>query len=177
MTNIRHLDQTNSESIARCASLMLAANPWDKLYFTREQCEKDLRNPMLRLDAAVDGDTIVGFLASMEHGIGFEPMIEYLCVDADWRNKGVGTQLISHFENTLFPNADNLYMFVSDINPNAIRLYVRLGYQQIAALPNFNLVSQTEFLHRKFRRPKQEANMLAATSGGASKKAPKRSGE
>jgi hypothetical protein len=72
--------------------------------------------------------------------------------------------LISFFEDVLFPDADNLYMFVSDINPNAIRLYTRLGYNQVAALPNFNLESQTEFLHRKSRRPVQAKQAEAALS-------------
>ena len=125
-----------------------------------EQCVADLHNPMLRLTgAAQKNGEIIGFLASMANGIGFEPMIEYLCVDEKMRGQGVGTNLIAHFENVMFPTADNLYMFVSDINPGAIRLYVRLGYHQVAALPNFNLVGQTEFLHRKFRRPRQEARM------------------
>ena len=46
-------------------------------------------------------------------------------------------------------------MFVSDINPGAIRLYNRLGYSQVGAWPNFNLEGQTEFLLRKSRRPVQ----------------------
>ena len=66
--------------------------------------------------------------------------------------KGNAT-LISHFEDTLFPEADSLYLFVSDINPDAIRLYVRLGYLQVGVFPNFNLEGQTEYLHRKSRRP------------------------
>ncbi len=80
----------------------------------------------------------------------------------DWRadynpsRDCVGTRLIKHVEEVLFPNAANLYLFVSDINPKAIDLYVRLGYSQVGALPNFNLVGQTEFLHRKSRRPKQQ---------------------
>lgn len=82
-----------------------------------------------------------------------------LCVDSQHRSQGVGSRLIEHFEEVLFPAADNLYLFVSDINPDAIRLYVRLGYLQVGALPNFNLEMQTEFLHRKTRRPRQAAYM------------------
>jgi ribosomal protein S18 acetylase RimI-like enzyme len=135
---------------------MVASSPWNSLYFTQEQCEKDLANPAMAVHGAVDpGGTILGFLASLKYGIGFEPMIEYLCVGSSSRNRGIGSQLVNLFENDLFPEADNLYLFVSDINPDAIRLYVRLGYQQVGALPNFNLESQTEFLHRKSRRPRQ----------------------
>jgi ribosomal protein S18 acetylase RimI-like enzyme len=135
---------------------MSRSSPWNVLYFSKEQCAADLALPEITVHGAVNPDgTIVGFLASLAHGIGFEPMIEYLCVEEEFRNTGVGTKLIDYFETVLFPDSDNLYLFVSDINPAAARLYVRLGYLPIGALPNFNLESQTEFLHRKSRRPRQ----------------------
>jgi ribosomal protein S18 acetylase RimI-like enzyme len=151
---------TSSKDLSQCASLMVQSNPWDRLYFSKEQCEEDLLRPEMRVHGAVDSDgAILGFLASLAHGIGFEPMIEYLCVDPRLRSKGIGTGLIEHFEQTLFPDADNLYLFVSDINPDAIRLYVRLGYLQVGAFPNYNLAMQTEFLHRKTRRPRQASRV------------------
>lgn len=143
------------EEFSDCATMMLESNPWNKLYFTRAQCEEDLARPEMRVHGAVSDGRILGFLASLSNGIGFEPMIEYLCVRDEYRNLGLGTKLISFFENMLFPEADNLYLFVSDINPDAIRLYVRLGYAQVGALPNFNLPMQTEFLYRKSRRGRQ----------------------
>jgi [ribosomal protein S18]-alanine N-acetyltransferase len=146
----------SDHDLSTCAALMLRSNPWDKLYFTKEQCESDLLRPEMRVHGAVQSDgSILGFVASVENGIGFEPMIEYLCVEQQVRGTGIGSSLIRYFEEVLFPKADNLYLFVSDINPNAIRLYVRLGYLQVGAFPNFNLETQTEFLHRKTRRPRQ----------------------
>jgi ribosomal protein S18 acetylase RimI-like enzyme len=141
---------------------MLSSNPWNALYFTEEQCKTDLANDALEVYAAISPNKkILGFLASMAHGIGFEPMIEYLCVSESARGKGIGTTLIKFFEEKLFPQADNLYLFVSDINPNALSLYVRLGYLQIGEMPNFNLMNQTEFLLRKSRRPRQAARATA----------------
>jgi len=150
---------TEENTLRTCAKMMVCSNPWNALYFTEDQCFKDLTNPLLDVLGAVNlKRNVVGFLAAMANGIGFEPMIEYLCVREDFRGCGIGTKLISHFESVLFPTADNLYLFVSDINPKAIDLYVRLGYLQVGALPNFNLLGQTEFLHRKSRRPKQQAS-------------------
>ena len=93
----------------------------------------------------------------MEHGFGTEPMIELLCVAEAYRNRGLGTQLIAHVETVLFPDTDNIYLTVSDINPQAQRLYARLGYSQVGAMPNWNLEEQTEFIYRKTRRPIQAA--------------------
>lgn len=151
---------TTTEEIATCIAMMLSTHPWNALYFTEEQLAADLANgEAIQVYAAVtpDAKKPLGFLASMAHGIGFEPMIEYLCVSESCRGKGIGTALIRFFEEVLFPDADNLYLFVSDINPSAIALYERLGYQRIGALPDFNLMEQTEFLYRKTRRPRQAA--------------------
>lgn len=146
--------------IAECAEMMASSPPWDVLHFSRKQCLDSLSHPALRIHACLGaGGDIVGFLASMEHGIGFEPMIEYLCVREDCRGQGIGTQLVGFFEDQLFPEADNLYLFVSDINPGAARLYNRLCYLQVGAIPDFNLQAQTEFLMRKTRRPIQEARV------------------
>ena len=92
------------EDLAVCIQMMLSSNPWNALYFTEEQCKADLANNALEIYAAISADKqIIGFMASMAHGIGFEPMIEYLCVSENVRGKGVGTALIKFFEETLFP--------------------------------------------------------------------------
>ena len=144
------------DTIRICAEMMAASPPWSTLSFTIAQCEADLNHAALRVDAAVsEAGEILGFLASMALGIGFEPMIEYLCVSEANRNKGIGTKLISHFETTLFPQADNLYLFVSDINPRAMALYERKGYKRVGEMPDYNLPGQTEFIYRKSRRCKQ----------------------
>jgi ribosomal protein S18 acetylase RimI-like enzyme len=149
------------EDLAICIQMMLSSNPWNALYFTEEQCSADLTNDALEIYAAISPDKqILGFLASMRHGIGFEPMIEYLCIKENVRGKGIGTTLIKFFKDQLFPDSDNLYLFVSDINPDAMLLYNRLGYLQIGIFTDYNLIGQTEFLLRKSRRPRQESKKM-----------------
>ena len=80
------------EDISHCADLMVASNPWNVLYFSHKQCVDSLSSPELQVNAAFSTEgELVGFLASMAHGIGFEPMIEYLCIDERFRNQGIGT--------------------------------------------------------------------------------------
>jgi len=140
--------------ISRCAEMMAASDPWKRFGVSKAQAEESLTHDQIRLDGAVDNDQIVlGFLASMQYGVGFEPLIKYLCVDSNYRSKGIGTNLVSFFES-LYSDAKNLYLFVSDINPNAARLYLRLGYVPTGALANYNVETQTEFLFRKSRGPR-----------------------
>jgi len=106
--------------------------------------------------ACLDDGRIIGFIASRADGIEGEPLLEYVCVDHAYRSRGFGKVLIAHAETTLFGEADNIYLFVSDINARAAKLYESLGYKKVGVLPNYNLYGQTEFLYRKTRRPRQE---------------------
>jgi len=130
----------------------------------------NLSGPLITVHVALSqaGERL-GFLATLPTGLGSEPLLEYLCVDETRRNNGVGTSLVVYFEEQMYADAANLYLFVSDINPDAVRLYERLGYKRIGVLPDYNIVGQTEFLYRKYRRPRQErAQRLAG--GGAEKR-------
>ena len=139
------------DQLHECAQMMTSTDPWKVLGFTTEQCEKALCDIEMRVTGVMQNGKVIAFLASLATGISFEPLIEYLCVDKSMRSQGLGTQLIKHFEEELFPNSKNLYMFVSDINPRAMSLYERLGYVKVGTWENYNIVGQTEFLMRKTR--------------------------
>jgi ribosomal protein S18 acetylase RimI-like enzyme len=131
--------------------MMMQTPPWSILEFTVDSCHEALSAPRVEVVGAFHGDVLAGFVALLAEGIEFEPLIVFLCADKEFRNQGVGTALLNHFEQR-FKDAANLYLFVSDVNPDAQRLYQRQGYRQVGALPNFNLIGQTEFLYRKTRR-------------------------
>ena len=134
-----------------CAQLMTSTDPWKVLGFTTAQCEKTLNHIEMNVVGIMRSGKVIAFLASLATGISFEPLIEYLCVEESERSKGLGKLLIKHFEEQLFPQSKNLYMFVSDINPRAMALYEKLGYVKIGTWDNYNIVGQTEFLMRKTR--------------------------
>jgi ribosomal protein S18 acetylase RimI-like enzyme len=147
--------------LAVCARMMAGSMPWKALYFTEKKCLADLSSSSLEIYGLLDGKGEVAcFLASMAHGVGFEPMISYLCTRKETSEQGMDEAMARHFEETLFPDADNLYVFVPDIDHDAIKLYMKRGYQPIAVLTDYNLAGQNVFLHRKMRRPRQEQAMI-----------------
>jgi ribosomal protein S18 acetylase RimI-like enzyme len=152
--------KSDRHELQAAASLMAESDPWKALGFTTEQCLENLERAAIRVDALVVNGELDAFIATVADGIGFEPMIEYLCVKASLRGQGIGTAFVKFFED-LYERADNLYMFVSDINPRAKALYERLGYRQVGEWPDYNLVGQTEYLMRKTRGPKQDRRALA----------------
>jgi bifunctional pyridoxal-dependent enzyme with beta-cystathionase and maltose regulon repressor activities/RimJ/RimL family protein N-acetyltransferase len=135
---------------------MASSSPWSILYFTESQCHQNLSSPTITLHIAEIDGVLVGFAATNVTGMEGEPLLEYICVDSNYRGQGIGSQMLEFIEKKLYPYADNIYLFVSDINPRAIALYERIGYEQIGELANYNLFGQTEFLYRKFRCPRQE---------------------
>ena len=152
---IAHIDPQSITEIEACSSMMAGSSPWKDLFFSYEQCLGLLTSNGVSVHCVLDEGLVVAFIATVSQSFGGEPMIEYVCVREDRRNNGLGTQLIAFFEDQLFPLADNLYMFVSDINPRALALYQRLGYVIVGELPDYNLPNQTEYQIRKSRRPRQ----------------------
>jgi D-amino-acid oxidase len=147
----------STEEVERCAEMMFSTDPWRRLSYTRERCLRVLSQNKSNLYVSIsDNNELLGFISAMPEGVGREPLIEYLCVEGEHRSKGIGTLLVKFFEQQLFPNARNMYLFVSDINPRAAELYQRLDYLPIGALENFTFPEQTEFLYRKTRGPRHQ---------------------
>lgn len=149
-SDVKRLD--GEDALANCAALMASSPPWSTLGIPGSACLAALRADDVLVYGVHDSTgALAGFVAVMPRGLGGEPLLEFLCVRSDLQGRGLGTGLVRFAEERLFPEASNIYLFVSDINPRAAALYDRLGYRQVGALPDFNRTSQTEFLLRKSR--------------------------
>jgi ribosomal protein S18 acetylase RimI-like enzyme/bifunctional pyridoxal-dependent enzyme with beta-cystathionase and maltose regulon repressor activities len=154
--NLNIRPKVSISEIETCARLMASSTPWNELFFTEKQCLANLLDPGLKVYIAEVESQFIGFVATRDNGIEGEPLLEYICVNPEQRNQGYGKKMLLHMEENIFPDANNIYLFVSDINPRAISLYKHIGYEQVGELRNYNLWGQTEFIYRKFRRPRQE---------------------
>lgn len=154
---------TTMEDLARCAAVMVRSDPWAIAHqYTERACTAALLDEAVEVHGLTNYDgALLGFVGVMPKGMAGEPLIEYLCVDEPSRNRGLGGALVNYFETKLFPHAHNLYLCVSDINPDAQRFYRRLGYGQIGAMGDFYRLHQTEFIYRKTRGPR-----ILSTPGG-----------
>lgn len=77
------------------------------------------------------------------------PYLHIIAVKEEFRGLGVGKQLLSFFEETVFPNSSKVFLVVADFNPDAKRLYESLGYQQVGVLPGLYKEGVTEYLMMK----------------------------
>jgi len=88
------------------------------------------------------------------------PYLHIIAVKEDFRGMGVGTKLLSFFEESVFTDYSKVFLVVADFNPDAKRLYERLGYQQVGTIPDLYKQGVSEYLMMKQRSVNLDGNGL-----------------
>ena len=138
-----------------CATMMASLEPWTTLKRDYETSLKIITDPNREVYLALAGEEITGFTILVMHGalVGY---IQSICVAPEWRNQGIGSQLMAFAENRIFKDSPNVFIMVSSFNPDAKRLYNRLGYETIGELKEYIIPGHSEFLLRKSIAPLTE---------------------
>ena len=131
-----------------CARLMAGNEPWISLRRDYAACRVALANPAKERYVVRDGDTRVGLLILDMTG-PFPGYIQSICVDAGARNRGIGARVLEWAEQRILCDSPNVFMCVSSFNPDALRLYLRLGYEVVGTLKGFVVDERDEFLLQK----------------------------
>ena len=90
--------------------------------------------------AALDeNEKCLGFIYYMTNGVfGSYPYLHIVAVKEEYRNHGIGRQLMKYFEdNASDASSTKYFLTVDDFNPRAKKLYENLGYQCVGELPDF----------------------------------------
>ena len=138
-----------------CARMMSTSEPWITLRRGYEDSLRHLTDPLKEGYVAASQDVIAGFTILDMKG-AFVGYIQTVCVAPEWRNQGIGSQLIDFAEKRIFTEAPNVFMCVSSFNTKAQDLYKRLGYQVVAELKDYIISGQSEILMRKTIAPLTE---------------------
>lgn len=143
MTGREPLAEFVDEELPACAALMAVTPLWGDHGYTTGRIVAELCHPSMRTWGLRDEHGVVGFVAVLEVGFGFEPMVLYLCVREDAQNQGVGSALLDHVEGAY----GRLYLTVTATN-RAKELYLRRGWVQVGELPDHEEVGVSELLLR-----------------------------
>src|SRR5215813_11616861 len=131
---------------------MSSSEPWVTLGRGYEASRALLEDPSRERLVAVSGGARAGFLILNMAG-AFVGYIQTVCVAPDFRGRGIGTRLVRFAEERIFRESPNVFLCVSSFNGDARRLYERLGYSEVGALPDYLVAGHAEILMRKTLGP------------------------
>jgi len=142
----------NAADCEACARMMAESEPWITLGRDVERCLAVVSDPSRELYVARDAVDVAGFILLIMKG-QFPGYIASVCVSAAARGHGVGTQLVTYAERRIHRESPNVFLCVSSFNPDARRLYERLGFEFVGTLKNFIVEGHDELLYRKTTGP------------------------
>ena len=128
-----------------------------KEYFTSEGIahnilREGIKKGEIYIAAGAEGECL-GFIWFILEGVFHSfPYIHIIAVQEGSRGNGIGERLLTFFEDTVFPAYLKAFLVVSDFNPEAKRLYERLGYKQVGEIPGLYKEGISEYLMMKKRK-------------------------
>jgi [ribosomal protein S18]-alanine N-acetyltransferase len=141
--------EMEAEADARtCARLMASSEPWLTLGRTYEASLTIIRDPTREVYLLRDDGVIAGFVMLCVTG-AFVGYIQTVCIHPDHRGQGWGSRLVAFAEQRILCEFPNVFLCVSSFNPDARRLYERLGYTVIGELTDYIVRGHSEILLRK----------------------------
>jgi [ribosomal protein S18]-alanine N-acetyltransferase len=143
--------QTGAEAEA-CARMMAGSEPWITLGRTYEASLRVVQDPAREVYVARDDTGLAGFVILCMTGalVGY---IQTICIHPDRRGQGLGSRLVRFAEERILEESPNVFMCVSSFNPDARRLYERLGYVVVGELTDYIVEGHSEILFRKSLGP------------------------
>lgn len=102
---------------------------------------------------AVDcNNNCLGFIWYIFDGIFHSfPYLHIIAVKEENRSHGIGKKLLKFFEDTCFKECSKVFLVVADFNPDAKRLYEKIGYIEVGAVPSLYREGITEHIMMKLR--------------------------
>lgn len=144
-----------SDETSTCAELMSSSEPWTIIGRTFEESFNIINDAAREVFIARVQGEFAGFIVINMHG-SLSGYIQSICIRSEWRNQGLGKQLIQLAEERIFRDSPNIFMCVSSFNQNAYRLYQRLGYETVGELQDYIIRGHSEILLRKTIAPLSE---------------------
>ena len=128
--------------------MMAASEPWITLGREFDACLAVVTNPERETYVALAGGEVAGFVVLCIRG-AFVGYIQSVCVAPRSRGGGIGTALMRFAEARILRESPNVFLCVSSFNPDARRLYERLGYALVGELTDYIVAGHSELLYRK----------------------------
>ena len=135
-----------------CAEMMSGTDPWIRYGMDYDLCLQAFDGEFREIYILEIEKVIVGFAVLQMTGT-FKGYIQSLCINEQWRGRGLGLKLLQFCEEKILEISPNIFICVSEFNHKAIKLYVKFGFELIGRLNDFLKPGITELLMRKTYGP------------------------
>ena len=138
-----------------CLSCVKNSELWDIYFKSNDSAAENNIEKMIskkQIYVALNkNNECIGFMGVIHNGC-FQKFayLALIAVESSYRNKGVGRELISKFEEIGFKHADRVFLLVSDFNKKAQSLYRKLGYKKAGEIPDLFKRGVSEYLLVKY---------------------------
>lgn len=129
--------------------LMASSEPWTTLRITRDQCLTTCFDSGNQVYIAHVGDALCGLLILQDRGVAGSPYIKSLAIANDYRNHGIGKQLLDFAENMYRPTSKHIFLCVSSFNQQAQKFYLTNGYEMTGEFKDYIVEGYSELLMHK----------------------------
>jgi len=149
--NIRNIKDSDKQSLTKLVSMMIGDSDRDEV---ANEVVNDFYNNKLFVTIVTENEGKVnGYLSYKSEpfeGGNSVGEIVFLGVDNDSRKQGIGKELVTHIEHfSKEKNIRKLYVKTSPQNINAVRFWVKQGYEFEARLKDFNAEDYDAYLMGK----------------------------
>jgi len=135
------------------AHLMADTDPWITLGRTFQHTRQTVSRPEFEVYVATLSSRVVGVILLAIPVPLIKGYIAGIAVHTDFRNRGIGSRLLTFAEERIGKVSPNVFLTVSSFNKDAQRLYERRGYQRVGELNDYILPGHSEVLMRKTTGP------------------------
>lgn len=151
--NVQIILAENELDYEQSAMILTVNDPWAKLGRTYEYSFAKVHEEDGELFVAKDEDRVVGCLLLEMHST-LKAFVRALCVSSEYRERGVGSDLLAFAEHRAFKETANVFLFVS--SERAKNFYESNGYKEVGCLENLNVTGTHEWIMRKTIGPAEE---------------------
>lgn len=144
---------SNKKEIKSCVEIISNEHAWQVYGFDYHKSFEVLSTMEDILIVAKSDDVVVGFITIKPSGVGnIGSYIRMVAVHKDYRNIGVGEQLVKYIQDKAFEfGMKNIFLICSTDNIRAIRFYERVGFKQVGILDSLIVQKHDEVLFRRVR--------------------------
>jgi diamine N-acetyltransferase len=138
------------EYAAFLSPAIAAIEPWSRISYPAASFEVFLtgEDPALSRHAIRVGEETAGVIAIRKPWLR-GPYLQLLALLPPFQGQGVGAMLLRYFERQANPHDRWAWLCYSSFNSRAGTFYARLGYEEVAVLPDLIIDGTAEILMRK----------------------------